>query len=105
MDFSVRQIKSTCFLSYLVSQSYALSQLLPPTYVTGALQVAIIRISGIVAGGLVSLLMAVFILPRSANIEACRELKKALKLLVDLNTEVWKHTSAPVPQQQQQQGK
>ena len=66
---------------------------------TGALQVAIIRICGIVAGGLISLLLAVFILPRSANIEACRELKKALKLLVDLNSEVWKHTSVPVEHQ------
>lgn len=26
-----------------------------------------------------------------------RELKKALKLLIDLNHEVWKHTSNPVP--------
>jgi hypothetical protein len=38
----------------------------------GALIVALIRISGIVAGGLVSMIFAFLILPRSANIEACR---------------------------------
>ena len=38
----------------------------------GALIVALIRISGIVAGGLVSLLFAVIILPRCANVEVYR---------------------------------
>ena len=33
---------------------------------------ALIRISGIVAGGLVSLLFAIVILPRSANVEVYR---------------------------------
>ena len=58
---------------------------------------ALIRISGIVAGGVVSLIFAVLILPRSANIEACRETKRALNLLIELNHEVWKGTSSPVP--------
>ncbi len=35
-----------------------------------------------------SLLLAVLILPRSASVECCRELKRALKSLVELNRQV-----------------
>ena len=69
------------------------------TYPTvgSAIILALVRIAGIVAGGVVSLILAVLILPRSANIEACRETKRALKLLIELNQEVWKGTSSPIP--------
>ncbi|GAX83155.1 hypothetical protein CEUSTIGMA_g10581.t1 [Chlamydomonas eustigma] len=62
-----------------------------------AILLALVRISGIVAGGVVSLIFAVLILPRAANIEACREAKRALKMLIELNHEVWRDTSTPVP--------
>eukprot|EP00198_Chlamydomonas_reinhardtii_P008113 XP_001697450.1 predicted protein [Chlamydomonas reinhardtii] len=55
----------------------------------GALQLALLRVGGIFAGGLFSVLLAVLVLPRSASIESLREMKKALKSLHDLNREVW----------------
>lgn len=39
---------------------------------SSAILLALVRISGIVAGGVVSLIFAVLILPRSANVEACK---------------------------------
>ncbi|GAX75211.1 hypothetical protein CEUSTIGMA_g2655.t1 [Chlamydomonas eustigma] len=55
----------------------------------GAFLQAVVRIGGIISGALVSLMLSVIILPRSATVEACREAKKALKLLIDLNDLVW----------------
>ncbi|KXZ48693.1 hypothetical protein GPECTOR_26g596 [Gonium pectorale] len=55
----------------------------------GASLLAMLRIGGIFAGGLLSVLLAVVVLPRSASVEALREMRKALKALHDLNKEVW----------------
>ena len=62
-----------------------------------AITLTMIRISGIISGAVVSLLLGCIILPRSASVETCREIKKALKLIVDLNHEIWKNSSSPVP--------
>ncbi len=43
-----------------------------PEKVDAAVVVAVIRISGIVMGALLSMILAVVLLPRSANVEACR---------------------------------
>lgn len=45
---------------------------------------------GIFVGGLFATVLAVIVLPRSANIEALRDARKALKLLMDLNAMVSK---------------
>ncbi len=59
---------------------------------------AALRVLGIIAGGLLSLVLAVIILPRAATIEACRELKKTMRALVDLNKAVWAaSTASPLP--------
>lgn len=49
---------------------------------------ALLRVGGIFAGGLLSVVLAVVVLPRSASVESLREMKKALKAMYDLNTEV-----------------
>ncbi len=48
---------------------------------------------GIFAGGLLSVVLAVVVLPRSASVESLREMKKALKAMYDLNKEVRQDTS------------
>ena len=60
---------------------------LPPPP-AGAFLLALLRVGGIFAGGAFSVVLAVLVLPRSASIEALREMKKAMKALLDLNKEV-----------------
>lgn len=69
------------------------------TFVTAqdAITLTMIRVSGIISGAVLSLFLAVVVLPRSASVETCREIKKSLKLIVDLNHEIWKLSSSPVP--------
>ncbi|GFR45688.1 hypothetical protein Agub_g7103 [Astrephomene gubernaculifera] len=55
----------------------------------GAFLLALMRIGGIFAGGLFSVLLAVVVLPRSASVECLREMRKALQALHELNKEVW----------------
>ncbi|GLI59386.1 hypothetical protein VaNZ11_001252 [Volvox africanus] len=55
----------------------------------GAFLLALLRVGGIFAGGLLSVVLAVVVLPRSASIDCLLEMKKALKALYDLNQEVW----------------
>ncbi|GLC56641.1 hypothetical protein PLESTB_001129800 [Pleodorina starrii] len=55
----------------------------------GALLIALLRVGGIFAGGLLGVVLAVLVLPRSASVDCMLEMKKALKALYDLNQEVW----------------
>eukprot|EP00798_Chlamydomonas_sp_ICE-L_P030402 gene30402-35407_t len=72
---------------------------------SSALQLAIVRTVGIISGGLLSLVLAVIILPRSASIESCRELKTALKMLAQLNSAVWQQSSIPASEGLRKKGR
>ncbi|KAG2489868.1 hypothetical protein HYH03_011670 [Edaphochlamys debaryana] len=90
-------VVATTYLAYKKSMDQ-LARFVQLTYVIvaygakpekGAFLLALMRVGGIFAGGLFGVLLAVAVLPRSASIEALREMRKALRELHDLNREVW----------------
>ncbi|EFJ48876.1 hypothetical protein VOLCADRAFT_90583 [Volvox carteri f. nagariensis] len=82
----VYQGKGAIQMSNVTSATYQFNQCV---YQSGAFLLALLRVGGIFAGGLLSVLLAVVVLPRSASIDCLLEMKKALKALYDLNQEVW----------------
>ncbi|KAJ9510699.1 hypothetical protein QJQ45_027671 [Haematococcus lacustris] len=116
--FSWVVVVPTVYLAYK-HQADQLSKFVQLTYIIiafnakpekGAAILAALRVAGIISGGIMSLLLAVIILPRSAvtafftcaapgsaTVESCREMKKALKALVELNRAVWSFSTSPVP--------